>query len=382
MAQFSVDPRDPLPRYYQVYSSLQDRIRAGEFHPGDVLPSERRLVQDYGVSRITVIKAMDLLERDGLIERQQGRGSFVKCNDESSDGETCCRVAFCMPTFADSYVTSVLIGATRVAMHEGLQLEVVGIDAEEREALRIRNAIETGVNGILIFPRSRFADARLYRELQDQRFPLVLLDRYYREYATDWVVFDDEGAGYALTRHLIAKGHRRIAIFPGHEVKVSSVHARVQGYQRALDEAGLGYDEDLVCLDVYDNLSPATVNRMPSSHLRLFDHLRRDDITAMIAINLFVAQQMNIDMMKIKNELMRAVIEGRDSPGTEELGVDVAAISHHALGREQMSLVAYALQSGEALGEQGMRLLIRRMASGSDLAPQRLVIPMDIVPVA
>jgi hypothetical protein len=47
-----------------------------------------------------------------------------------------------------------------------------------------------------------------------------------------------------------------------------------------------------------------------------------------------------------------------------------------------MSLVAYALQSGEALGEQGMRLLIRRMASGSDLAPQRLVIPMDIVPVA
>ena len=382
MAQFSVDPRDPLPRYYQVYSSLQDRIRAGEFRSGEALPSERQLVKDYGVSRITVIKAMDLLERDGLIERQQGRGSFVTSCEEPSDGESFCRVAFCMPTFADSYITSVLIGATRVAMREGLQLEVIGVEAEEREALRIRDAIETGVNGLLIFPRSRFADPRLYHELRDRHFPLVLLDRYYREHETDWVVFDDEVAGYGLTRHLIEKGHRRIAIFPGHEVKVSSVHARVQGYQRALDEAGLGYDEDLVCLDVYDTLSPDTVNRMASSHLRLFDHLRRDGITAMVAINYFVAQQMNIDMMRIKNELMRAVIEGRDRPGAEELGVDVAAISHHALGHEQTSLVAFALQSGEALGERGMRLLIRRMTSGSDLAPQRLVIPMEIVPVA
>ena len=381
MAQFSIDPRDPLPRYYQVYSSLQDRIRIGEFRPGDALPSERQLVKDYGVSRITIVKALDLLVRDRQIDRQQGRGSFVTSCEEPGTEESTCRVAFCMPTYADSYVTSVLIGAARVAMHEGVQLEIVGLESEERESLRIRDAVDGGVSGVLLFPRSRFADMGLFREMQSRGFPLVLLDRYYRELDTDRVVFDDLGAGYALTKALIERGHRRIGIFPGHEVKVSSVRGRIRGYQRALEEAGLVYDEDLVCLDVYEALSPVSLNESESSHLRLFDHLRRDRITAMIAINQFVALQMNFDLMRIRNELMRAVIEGRGGD-VEGPGVDIAAVSHRLLGRDQASLVIIALQSGEALGEQGMNALIRRMVTGSDLNPQRIVIPMEVVPLA
>jgi DNA-binding LacI/PurR family transcriptional regulator len=52
------------------------------------------------------------------------------------------------------------------------------------------------------------------------------------------------------------------------------------------------------------------------------------------------------------------------------------------MGREQASLVVMALQSGETLGEQGMRALIKRMATGRDLPPQRITLPMEIVPVA
>jgi GntR family transcriptional regulator, arabinose operon transcriptional repressor len=381
MTQFSIDPRDPLPRYYQVYSSLQDRIRGGEFHPGDTLPSERQLVKDYGVSRITIVKALDLLVRDHMIDRQQGRGSFVTSCKEPDTGGSICRVAFCMPTYADAYVTSVLIGAARVAMHEGVQLEIIGVESEERESLRIRDAMDDGVGGVLLFPRSRFADMGLFREMQHQGLSLVLLDRYYRELDTDRVVFDDVGAGYALTKALIERGHRRIAIFPGHEVKISSVRGRIRGYQRALEDAELVYDEDLVCLDVYETLSPATLNESESSHLRLFDRLRRDEITAMIAINQIVAMQMNFDLMKIRNELMRAVIEGRGGD-VEGPGVEIAAISSRLLAGDHASLVVMALQSGETLGEQGMNVLVRRLVTGSDLNPQRIVIPMEIVPLA
>jgi DNA-binding LacI/PurR family transcriptional regulator len=371
-----------MPRYYQVYSSLQDRIRAGEFEPGAALPSERQLVKDYGVSRITIIKAMDLLEHDNLIEKQQGRGSFVTGCRQSDDGALGCRVAFCMPDFGDSYIVSVLIGAARMAMRQGVQLQIVGVESEEREASRIREAIESGANGLLVFPRSRYADSGLYGDLCERGFPLVLLDRYFPQYDTDWVTFDDEGAGYALTRHLISRGHRRIAIFPGHEVMVTSVHGRIQGYRRALEETGIPFDEDLICLDVYDTLSPATINANESSHLRLFDRIRRDAITAMVAINDFVALQMNLDLMKIRNEMMRAVIEGRSGLMVDEPGVEIAAISHRSLGTDQSSLVVLAIQSGETMGERAMDVLVRRMAAGDDLPHQRVVIPMEVVPVA
>lgn len=381
MSSYLIDPRDPMPRYYQVYSSLQDRIRAGEFGPGAALPSERQLVKDYGVSRITIIKAMDLLERDNLIEKQQGRGSFVTGCPESDEGVAGCRVAFCMPNFGDSYVASILVGATRLAMHHGMQLQIVGVESEEREASRIRDVVASGANALLVYPSSRFSDSRLFAELAERNFPIVLLDRYYTQYDTDWVVFDDEGAGYALTRHQISRGHRRIAIFPGHEVMVTSVHGRIQGYRRALEEAGIPFDEDLICLDVYHTLSPATINVSESSHLHLFDRIRRDSITAMVAINQYVALQMNLDLMKIKNEMMRAVIAGRSGLVLEEPGVEIAAISHRVMGREQAALVVLAIQSGEAMGERAMEILIRRMAAGGDLPRQRVVIPMEVVPI-
>ena len=53
---WAVDPANPLPLYYQVYASLLQRIQGGEFPPGTFIPAERQLTEDYGVSRITIIK--------------------------------------------------------------------------------------------------------------------------------------------------------------------------------------------------------------------------------------------------------------------------------------------------------------------------------------
>jgi DNA-binding GntR family transcriptional regulator len=66
------------PLYRTVYDSLRECILAGDYPPGVALPSEPRLVQDYGVSLITVRRALQELVLDGLIERRQGVGSFVR----------------------------------------------------------------------------------------------------------------------------------------------------------------------------------------------------------------------------------------------------------------------------------------------------------------
>lgn len=66
-----------LPIYYQLYEILRANIVRGEWQPGDMLPSEPELIEHYRVSRITVRQALEALVNEGLIYRQQGRGTFV-----------------------------------------------------------------------------------------------------------------------------------------------------------------------------------------------------------------------------------------------------------------------------------------------------------------
>jgi GntR family transcriptional regulator len=67
----------PLPKYYQLTEILRERILSGELGPDDQLPTEDALCQEYGVSRGTVRQAVSTLAHEGLIRREQGRGTFV-----------------------------------------------------------------------------------------------------------------------------------------------------------------------------------------------------------------------------------------------------------------------------------------------------------------
>lgn len=72
-----ISPQSKSPLYQQLYQLLRNKINSGQWRPGDLLPSETELRQKYQVSRATVRQALDELVSDGLIERQQGKGTFV-----------------------------------------------------------------------------------------------------------------------------------------------------------------------------------------------------------------------------------------------------------------------------------------------------------------
>jgi GntR family transcriptional regulator len=65
------------PLYVQIAEALLERIEAGELVPGDRLPPERELSEHLGVNRLTLRRALWVLESQGLLNRQQGRGTFV-----------------------------------------------------------------------------------------------------------------------------------------------------------------------------------------------------------------------------------------------------------------------------------------------------------------
>lgn len=66
------------PLYRQLVESLRQRISGDKLGPNDALPSENQLIEEFRVSRVTVRQALAILEKQGLIYRQQGRGTFVR----------------------------------------------------------------------------------------------------------------------------------------------------------------------------------------------------------------------------------------------------------------------------------------------------------------
>lgn len=67
----------PIPLYFQLQEILRDKIENGQWKPGEHLPSEEELCEEYKVSRITVRNALGRLELEGFINRSPGKGTIA-----------------------------------------------------------------------------------------------------------------------------------------------------------------------------------------------------------------------------------------------------------------------------------------------------------------
>ncbi|MHB1249765.1 MAG: GntR family transcriptional regulator, partial [Polaromonas sp.] len=68
-----MSPELPMPKYHRIYLVLREQLHEGKFSQG--LPGEMALMQQFGVARVTVRRALELLAAEGLISREPGRGT-------------------------------------------------------------------------------------------------------------------------------------------------------------------------------------------------------------------------------------------------------------------------------------------------------------------
>jgi DNA-binding GntR family transcriptional regulator len=71
------DLADPRPPYVQIADDLRRQIRAGRYHPGDRLPSNKAMSETYGSAPETIRRALGVLRDEGLTATQSTRGTFV-----------------------------------------------------------------------------------------------------------------------------------------------------------------------------------------------------------------------------------------------------------------------------------------------------------------
>lgn len=74
---FTLNPTSGIPIYRQLMDQIRRMVAGGQLRPGDLLPSVRELAQTHAVNPMTISKAYSLLEAEGLLERQRGKGMTV-----------------------------------------------------------------------------------------------------------------------------------------------------------------------------------------------------------------------------------------------------------------------------------------------------------------
>lgn len=79
----SLNEQNRAPLYQQLQRALRDAIEDNRLAPEEALPPERELAEEFGISRITVRKALDALVGEGMLTRRQGAGTFVTARGES-----------------------------------------------------------------------------------------------------------------------------------------------------------------------------------------------------------------------------------------------------------------------------------------------------------
>ncbi len=75
--QVRLDNRSATPLYLQLEAALRDALASDTWKAGEAMPPERELAEQFGVSRLTLRKALERLEAQGLVQRRQGSGTYV-----------------------------------------------------------------------------------------------------------------------------------------------------------------------------------------------------------------------------------------------------------------------------------------------------------------
>lgn len=245
--------------YERIVASVLEDVRAGRLRPGDRVASEHELAAQFEVSRITSRRALEELTRLSVVERSQGRGTFVarelpdleligsnaglasaKTDPAQGRGVQHGVIGLVLPDFSDAYGLHLVYAIEEAVSSAGLHLILKRTYGQRKlEEDAIARLVGRGLDGLIVFPvHGEHYNPVLLKTVLDG-FPVVLVDRYLRGIPAHAVVTDNRAAAAALTEHLIGLGHREIAFVSPPVVNTSTLEERLEGFNAALSRHDL-----------------------------------------------------------------------------------------------------------------------------------------------
>jgi LacI family transcriptional regulator len=154
-------------------------------------------------------------------------------------------ITFVLPTLDNPYFSDVVRAAQAAAQQHGYAVSVIPAKTKPGEFHALSFLQGAAFDGIIVAGRENCTAAEL-RQLAARGVAVVVLQEHSPDPAIQSVSVDLEAGGYMATRHLIDLGHRRIAHVTEKLHESGTRRDRLDGYRRALEEAGLPFDPSLV----------------------------------------------------------------------------------------------------------------------------------------
>jgi len=233
-----------LPRHRAIYEELLQEIRSGVYKAGDRLPSEALLCERFDASRITVAKAVQSLQRENLVRRRPGSGTYI----ETPQACVSLQFGLLIPELGRTEIFEPICQGMMQSPPGRSHSLIWGHSASDEEDCEVaaqmlcEQYIAQKVAGVFFAPLESTctrdaANRRIIATLKQANMPVVLLDRCYETYPArsphDLVGIDNHRAGFILTRHLQDQGATRIVFATCHRF-ASTVDQRIAGYYEAL----------------------------------------------------------------------------------------------------------------------------------------------------
>ena len=234
-------------KYRRLFEELRGHITSGKPPPGSRLDSEPKLAQQYGVSRQTIRQAIALLEEEGLVDRVQGSGTYVRQPESPAPRPSTHTIALVLTSDNEYILPPIISGISSTLMEAGYTTSLyVTNNSLENEARILRGLLDNPPDGLLLEPIRNVIyqlNQDLYRQIE-QTIPCVLLHSEYPGSNLPCVSPDNEGTAAHAVQYLFQRGHRRIGgIFKLDDL---ASHARFAGYVHGLHDCGLLLEESKV----------------------------------------------------------------------------------------------------------------------------------------
>jgi len=236
-----------VPRYVVVKEELKNAILNGKYKPGDRIPPECKLTRSFNVSSITVIKALKELEREGLIYRQQGKGTFVK--ERISSVKEVGVIFFDIFSAAHPFLHQVLLGLEDACKNYNYNLHLYpirGRDIETSDSLLKKLILQRELRGFIIL--SPIAKKNILF-LKENQTVFVTVNIEYCDISVPSVLIDSFRYSFYLTESLIKKGFKKIGLIVGRINKpeeIGNAKKIFEGYKSAMERYSLPLCKEVI----------------------------------------------------------------------------------------------------------------------------------------
>ena len=271
-----LNKHSPIPKYFQLQTWLIEQIEKGAFKPGDKIPTEMELVELTGLARATVRHAVQNLVNMGHLTRKKGLGTFVL--NQAADPEKRTIVGILIPDIRSGYAPELARGAEDEAAKNKRSLILCNTDDSFIQAdFHADRLIENAVSAVIFIPTAASDEKNrlVIEKFTRNNIHVVLADRTIPDVDTDYVTTDNFEGAYELTKYLINKGHRKIAIVVS--TLFSTERQRLEGYEAALNDHDIDIDPSIII----DDTGPFIKERYSQYARELLE--RKRDITAVFA---------------------------------------------------------------------------------------------------